>query len=281
MTNQPSARTVMLYATVDTFDFDHGAVPLALGLCDAMEAGLTGFLLSLDANAPPSSDGRSLEQMREEFALREEANRTNSGELLVQAAKRGITAETVTTLDHSRGVIGCLADHARLHDLVVIGADSSGLMSDRLIAENLLFEIGRPMLVAPSGFTGVFACGRIAVAWDNSRVAARALGDALALMPGIEEVVLLTIGGEKAIRSSLDDDDIARMLRRRNVSARVARQELNGKSIGTAIKDGVCEVGADLLVMGGYGHSRLRDFILGGATLSVLGDPRMPVLLSH
>lgn len=281
MNNQPSARTVMLYATVDTFDFDHGAVPLVLGLCEAMEAGLTGFLLNLDGNAPPSPDGRSLEQMREEFALREEANRTNSGALLVQAGQRGIKAETVITLDHSRGVIGCLADYARLHDLVVIAADSSGPMSDRLIAENLLFEIGRPLMVVPSDYSGEFACHRIAVAWDNSRVAARALGDALALFTGIEEVVLLTIGGEKAILSSLDHDAMVRMLERRGVSARVERRDLNGRSIGDAIQESARETGANLLVMGGYGHSRLRDFILGGATLSVFAHPQLPVLLSH
>ena len=281
VTNETSAKTVMLYATVDTFDLDHGPVVLALGLCETVGASLTGFLLNLDANVPPSPDGRSLEQMRKEFALREEANGTNADALLTQAAQRGVDAETITTLDHSRGVIGCLADHARLPDLDVIGADTAGMMSDRLIAENLLFEIGRPMLVAPAGYTGAFAWHRIAVAWDNSRVAARALGDALALFPGIEEVVLLSIGGEKAIHSSLDNEDIERALKRRGVAARVERQELNGRSIGEAIQGGARELGAGLLVMGGYGHSRLRDFVLGGATLSVLRDPQLPVLLSH
>jgi len=168
-----------------------------------------------------------------------------------------------------------------LHDLVVIGADSSGMLSDRLIAENLLFEIGRPMMIVPSDFSGEFTCRRIAVAWDNSRVAARALGDALALFAGIEEVVLLTIGGEKAILSSLDHDGMVRMLERRGVSARVERRDLNGRSIGDAIQDSARETGANLLVMGGYGHSRLRDFILGGATLSVFAHPQLPVLLSH
>lgn len=281
MTSDALTKSVMLYATVDTFDIDRGAAALALRLCETEGASLTAFLLNLDANAPPSPDSRSLDQLRADSELREERNGANVELLLDRAAQGGVVAQAVTKLDHSRGIMGCVADYARLHDLVVIGADSSGMLSDRLISENLLFEIGRPMMVVPSDYSGEFSCHRIAVAWDNSRVAARALGDALALFPDIEEVVLLTIGGEKAILSSLDHDAMVRMLERRGVSARAERRDLNGRSIGEAIQDSARETGANLLVMGGYGHSRLRDFILGGATLSVFAHPQLPVLLSH
>lgn len=104
---------------------------------------------------------------------------------------------------------------------------------------------------------------------------------ALALFPGIEEVGLLSIGGEKAIHTSVGNEDVERVLKRRGVAPWVEWQELNGRSIAEAIQGGARELGADLLVMGGYGHSRLRDIILGGATLSVLKDPQLPVLLSH
>ncbi|MBA4163299.1 MAG: universal stress protein [Erythrobacter sp.] len=281
MTSDTLTKSVMLYATVDTFDIDRGAAALALRLCETEGASLTAFLLNLDANAPPSPDSRSLDQLRADSQLREERNGANVELLLDRAAQGGVAAQAVTKLDHSRGIMGCVADHARLHDLVVIGADSTGLLSDRLIAENLLFEIGRPLMVVPSNYSSEFDCHRIAVAWDNSRVAARALGDALALFPGVEEVILLSIGGEKAILSSLDHDTMVRMLERRGVSARVERRDLNGRSIGDAIQDSARETGANLLVMGGYGHSRLRDFILGGATLSVFAHPQLPVLLSH
>lgn len=271
----------MLYATVDTFDIERGAAAFALRLCQAVGADLTAFLLNLDANAATSQAGRSLDQLRTDSELRKVRNEANVAMLLDRAAQGGVAAQAITGIDHSRGVIGCIADHARLHDLVVVGADSSGMLSDRLIAENLLFETGRPLMIVPTNHSGPFACRRIAVAWDNSRVAARALGDALALFPGIEEVVLLTIGGEKAIVSSLDHDAMVRMLERRGVTARVERHGLEGRSIGAAIQDGAHDAGADLLVMGGYGHSRLRDFILGGATLSVFAHPQLPVLLSH
>jgi len=242
---------------------------------------LTGYLLNLDANAPPNKDGRSYQQMSAESDLREASNRANADALVDSARNRGVDAQAITTINHAHGIAGCVVDQARLHDLLVIGCDSSGMLSDRLLAENFLFEIGRPMLVAPSDFTGAFTCRRIVVAWDNSRVAARALGDALMLNPGIEEIILLTIGDEKNVRSSLTQEATEHVIMRRNVSVQSYNKSLDGRSIGEAIQESALELNADLLVMGGYGHSRLRDFILGGATLSVLAHPRVPVLISH
>lgn len=281
MTAQASDRLVLLYATVDTFNLDQGAAHAALGLCAASNASLTGLLLSLDANMPPAANARTYDEMEAEFARRAEANRVNAEALVAEALRRGIAAETATDLDHSRGVLGWLADNVRLHDLVVIGADQRGMMSDRMVAENLLFEIGRPLLLVPAQHRKAFACNRVVVAWDNSKSAARALGDALALLPNIQDLIFLIVGDDKAILSALDDTAVAALLRRRGISARVVRQKLNGRPIGSALQDGALELGADLMVMGGYGHSRLREFILGGATLSVFDDPRLPVLLSH
>ena len=271
-TKQTLTPTVLLYATVDTFNLDRGAVALALSFCEAAGSNLTGYLHNLDANVPPNKDGRSYQQMSAEFDLREASNKANANQLVDSARQRGIDAQAVTTINHAHGIAGCVVDQARLHDVLVIGCDSSGMLSDRLLAENFLFEIGRPMLVAPTDFAGEFTCKRIVVAWDNSRVAARALGDALMLIPGIEEVILLTIGDEKNVRSSLDQSATERVLMRRGLVVQSVTKHLDGRTIGEAIQDSAHELKADLLVMGGYGHSRLRDFILGGATLSVLVD---------
>lgn len=281
MSKQASTPTVLLYATVDTFNLDRGTVALALSFCEATGGALTGYLLNLDANATPNKDGRSYRQMSAESDLREASNRANADALISSARRRGVDAQAITTINHAYGIAGCVVDQARLHDVLVIGCDSSGMLSDRLLAENFLFEIGRPMLVAPADFKGEFTCRRIVVAWDNSRVAARALGDALMLNPAIEEVILLTIGDEKNIRSSLTQETTEQILKRRGVAVQSCSKSLDGRSIGEAIQESALELNADLLVMGGYGHSRLRDFILGGATLSVLAHPRMPLLISH
>lgn len=274
-------KTVMLYATVDAFELSRGPGALALAITETIGGALTGVLANLDANVPPSKEGRSYAQMEEDFRLREQTNHRNAQDLQLEAERRGLDFEAVTEFDHSRGFLACIADRARLHDLVVVGADGAGMMSDRIIAQNLLFEIGRPMLVTPSDWAGAFRCTRIAVAWDNSRVAARALADALALFPSVEEVALLTIGGEKAIGSSLEDDTTTRILSRKGMATQVVHRELDGRSIGDALQQEAKALDTDMLVMGGYGHSRLRDFILGGATLGVVDNPQMPVLLSH
>lgn len=265
-------RAVMLYATVDTFNAEAGAVPLALSVAQQLEAALSAVLLSLDSNAPAGESG---------WEARQQANRDHAERLVAAGRARGLAVHPVLAINHALGVTPCVEDRARLHDLTVTGVDPRGLLSDRVVAESLLFGSGRPLLVAPAGFSGDLDCKRIVVAWDNSRSAARALGDALALLPGVAEVVLLSIGDEKAIDSSLGDGEAVEILARRGLAARIERRSLGGRSIGAALQDSARELGGGVLVMGGFGHSRLRDFVLGGATKAVLADPQLPLFLSH
>lgn len=274
-------RAVMLYATVDTFNPQAGAVPLALSVAQQMRADLSAVLLCLDSNAPVAAQGRSAGESEAGRQAREAANQAHAEALVTSGGQRGLAVHPVLAINHALGVTPSVDDRARLHDLTVTGVDPRGLLSDRVVAESLLFASGRPLLVAPADFAGELDSTRIVAAWDNSRSAARALGDALALLPGVAEVVLLSIGDEKAIDSSLSDEDTVQTLARRGLAARVERRSLGGRSIGKALQDGARELGGGLLVMGGFGHSRLRDFVLGGATRSVLAEPRLPLFLSH
>lgn len=269
-------RAVMLYATVDTFNPRAGAVPLALSVAQRMRADISAVLLSLDSNAPVGA------QIGEAgWEARQLANRGNAERLVEVGRQRGICVDPVLDIDHSVGVTPSVEDRARLHDLTVTGVDPRGLLSDRVVAESLLFGSGRPLLVAPADFSGELDCERIVVAWDNSRTAARAMGDALALLPGLAEVVLLSVGDEKAVDSSLGDEGIVQALARRGLAVRMERRSLDGQSIGTVLQDSARELGGGVLVMGGFGHSRLRDFVLGGATKAVLRGPQLPLFLSH
>ncbi|PSC02482.1 hypothetical protein SLNSH_23880 [Alsobacter soli] len=119
---------------------------------------------------------------------------------------------------------------------------------------------------------------KVVVAWDGSRVAARAVGDALPALALAKTVSVVTVGDEP------DDAAPAASLVRNLVAHGVAAQaeKIALKiSVGAALRDHVHEVGADLLVMRAYGHSRLRDFVLGGATRSILADPLVSVWLSR
>jgi len=274
-------KSVFLYGTVDTFSMTEGGPRLALDVCESIGACLTATFYNLENNVPPPKWGRDSAELEAFSDRREAANLANVETLRSEALRRSIGFSAVTNIVHSHGVVASLADRARLYDLIVTGVDRHGMLSDRSIAEHLLFATGRPVLVTPTHFSATFSCRRMVAAWDNSRSAARALNDALLLFPDVEEIVLLVIGGEKAIDSSLDDAEVLGALQMRNVQATIERRALGGRSIGSAIQESAIDLSADLLIMGGYGHSRLREFLLGGATASVLDQPMLPVLLSH
>ena len=113
------------------------------------------------------------------------------------------------------------------------------------------------------------------------RVAARALADATRLIERAEEVHVITVTDEKPLADKAAGDRLADNLRQAGVKASFSPIRAEDGPIAETLQRHALDLNAQLLVMGGYGHSRLRDFVLGGATAGVLGDLRLPVLLSH
>jgi nucleotide-binding universal stress UspA family protein len=143
-----------------------------------------------------------------------------------------------------------------------------------------VFGAGVPVILVPPS-TAASSIDHIAVAWDGSRVAARALCDALPLLAAGGRVSVVTVQGEKSLSGSSMAQTLTASLERRGYTANTVNITLEGRTIAKALQDAALSEGAQLLAMGGFGHSRLRDFILGGATKGVLSDLRMAVLLSH
>lgn len=150
----------------------------------------------------------------------------------------------------------------------------------RDMGESVVFGSGRPAVLVPPA-TSPGSLGHIAVAWDASRFAARALHDALLYLADGGRISVLTVRDEKPLSGSDIAATLASWLERRGQNARAVNVALEGRSIAAALQDAAQSEGAQLLAMGGFGHSRLRDFVLGGATKGVLSDLRLPVLLSH
>lgn len=171
------------------------------------------------------------------------------------------------------------AAEARCYELSVVPW-SGGTHSAQDMAEAVVFGSGRPTILVPPA-----ACpsplDHIAIAWDASRVAARALWDALALLPEHGRITVLTIRDEKPLSGPDLASLLASSLAKRGYSAKPLDITLGERTIAAALQDSAVDAGAQLLAMGGFGHSRIRDFILGGATKGVLTDLRLPVLLSH
>ncbi len=170
---------------------------------------------------------------------------------------------------------------ARCHDLTILPmAQGRGYL--HFIAENVLFGTGRPTLVVPESGEGETADpGRVVVAWDGGRHAARALADALPLLKTAMEVRVVSVVGEKAGVDGGGTAELATHLAHHGIEPVFDTEEAGGRSAGTALGEYARRHGAGLLVMGAYGHSRLRDFILGGATRTLLAAPPVPILFSH
>lgn len=157
------------------------------------------------------------------------------------------------------------------------------VLADQDLAETVLFGSGRPILVYPETADILPGDGfaRVAVAWDGGRAAARAVADALPILSQAGEVRVFTALGDKPQAVKGTADELLRHLRTHGIEAAVDERIDHDRGIGCRFADYAAEAAPDLIVMGGYGHARLREFILGGATEAILKDPPCPVLLSH
>ncbi len=164
--------------------------------------------------------------------------------------------------------------------IVPIANDGDG---QRGVAETVVFESGRPAILFRPGVADLPQqnLGTVIVAWDNSRTAARAMADALPLLQRAAKVKLLTVINEKAAAAAGVGRDALRHLALHGVRAEVEEVDSNGKSIGVALDAYLASASCDLLVMGAYGKSRVREFILGGATAHVLAKMKTPLFLVH
>lgn len=177
------------------------------------------------------------------------------------------------------GVLEAASAEARNYDLSVLPWAGDTVLA-RDMAEAILFGSGRPAILVPPQARPA-RLDHIAIAWDGSRVAARALGDALALLPEGGRVSVLTIKDEKPLTGPDVAETLATSLERRGFKAKPHSIALGDNTIAEALQRAALAEGVQLLAMGGFGHSRMRDFVLGGATKGVFANLQLPTLLSH
>lgn len=178
------------------------------------------------------------------------------------------------------GLLDAAAGDARYYDLAVLPWSRDTASAQHLI-EAVVFGSGRPTIVVPGSAGPAPRLDHIAVAWDGSRVAARALGDVLPLLQEGSRVSVLTVRDEKPLAGAALASLLASSLEKRGMKADPIEITLGERTIAQALQERALTEGAQLLAMGGFGHSRIRDFVLGGATKGVFAASRLPVLLSH
>jgi nucleotide-binding universal stress UspA family protein len=177
-----------------------------------------------------------------------------------------------------------LVRQARQADLVILGQvnpDHPPPPEGRQLIEDVLMTSGRPILVIP--YIGHFQTvgTRILVGWNNSREAARAVNDAIPLLARAASVTILEASPRKPATDDVTSAGLTRHLSRHGIRAEISRTVMAGTSAPDLLLNYAADLSADLLVIGGYGHSRLRELVLGGVTRELLRHMTLPVLMSH
>ncbi|MGY8637151.1 universal stress protein [Bradyrhizobium sp. 14AA] len=178
--------------------------------------------------------------------------------------------------------VGFLGEMARLHDLsIMLQPDPAQGSFDNDVPGEILFQAGGPVLFLPYTFRGAFRANRIGICWDGSRLAGRAMRDAAPFLARAEEIVIITINEADVAPGEASASNLARHLGRRGLSTRTVGLSAARADIQPTILSLAADETLDLLVMGGYGHSRLQERVLGGVTRAMLSAMTVPTLMSH
>ena len=199
-----------------------------------------------------------------------------------EAIAAGVYQATISARANHYDAADDVAKIARTYDLCLLPriGGSDGQFE---VAQSVVFGSGRPVLTFKTGTAGplIQGPGEVVIAWDGSRNAARALADALPLLVRAKFVRILTVMNEKPGVPATVGADAQRHLQAHGVEATLDEVDADGGTISAAFDRYLDRTRPDLLVMGAYGHSRAREFLLGGATQHILNRLPCPALLSH
>ncbi|AJA64930.1 universal stress protein [Bradyrhizobium japonicum] len=258
-----------------------GAIALAAKLNAHVDAVAVGYIASSTAYV---LDGGAAVAAVFEMERERAVERAEAALAIFQSEARNAG---ISCTCHPLGAIpadaaGSLGEMARLHDLsIVLQPDPAQGSFDNDMPGEILFQAGGPVLFLPYTFRGSFKANRIGICWDGSRLAARAMRDAAPLLARAEEIVIITINEADAVRDEVSASHLARHLGRRGLSTRTVSLSAARADIQPTILSLAADEGLDLLVMGGYGHSRLQERFLGGVTRAMLEAMTVPTLMSH
>jgi len=259
------------------------AANFAISVAETFEAHLMGVAFIYDPVIPGSIMGSIPPEFIE--AQRAESEKLASAAVarFEQAAKRSAISYESRILSASiAGAAEELGKLARRFDLAVVGqASRDEAAPTEVVDEGVLFESGRPVIVVPFIQKAGLKLDRVMVCWDGSRAATRAIADSMPFLRKAKqvEIVLVTTKGFKT--DEAPGADLAKHLARHDLQVMLKRITSPDIDIASTILSYAADSNADMIVMGGYGHSRLREFVLGGVTRGILESMTVPTLMSH
>jgi nucleotide-binding universal stress UspA family protein len=272
---------------LDDADDATARLDTACSLAERYDAHLNALALSLQIY-PYTSVGLDAGAAAIDVGLIEEARQR--AQSVAAAAKktletRGAHGEVRWSSRELSGQRDNAAIHGRFAELTIVGQPVEGQyhsLREWAVEGALLFS-GRPLLMVPSSWQGAIDARHVIVAWDASREAARALNDAMPFIEGTEKTTVLIVDPKPGDQEFGDEPgaDIAPLIARHCSNVVVDRIPSSGASIAEALLERSSDASGDLIVMGGYGHSPLRESIFGGVSRDMIRLSEVPLLLSH
>jgi nucleotide-binding universal stress UspA family protein len=255
----------------------------AVSVAAAFDAHLAGIAFLYDPIVPVSGAGYiPAEVIETQERDNEAATRAALDRFTTASARAGVTAEPLTLSASFAGVGEQFGRIARRFDLSIVGQaepETSGV--EEIVAESALFESGRPVIIVPYIQKAPLKLDRVMLCWDGSRAATRAIADAMPLLHRAGRVDVVIVANERGKKDEIEGADMGGHLARHGLNVEVNRTALGDIDVADVILSHAADAGSDFIVMGGYGHSRLREFVLGGVTRSIMRSMTAPILMSH
>ena len=259
------------------------AADYAISLASQFGAHLTGIAFALEPAIPAGAMGGIAGNVIDSAVAEAQRQAKDAASAFENAAsKLGVLSEKQLVTALVADAVNRFGQIARHHDLsVVLQPDPDSNTANDLFIESVLFGSGRPVVIVPYIQKEAAKLDRIVCCWDGSATAARAIGDAAPLLARAKSVELLIVTDGSESRHEETETDMATHLARHKLDVTLQRITSADIDVGNAILSYAADSAADFLVMGGYGHSRWREFLLGGATRQILSSMTLPTLMSH
>jgi nucleotide-binding universal stress UspA family protein len=261
----------------------HPAGDYAVSVAAALEAHIAGIAFAYDPIVPVSGSGYiPAEIIETQQRDNEAAAKAAIDRFTAATARAGLSAEPITLSASFAGAGDQFGRIARRFDLAIIGqTDPEKTAAEEMIAESALFDSGRPVIMVPYIQKAPLKLDNVMVCWDGSRPAARAIADAMPLLERAGTVEVVIVANERGKQDEIAGADMGQHLARHGLTVDVKRIAAGSIDIADTLLSHAADSSTDFIVMGGYGHSRLREFVLGGVTHSILRSMTVPALMSH
>ncbi len=255
----------------------------AVSIAQSFEAHVLGIGLAYEPVIPGSVMGGIPPEFLESQRAELESTARKAIARFEDAAKRaGISYESRLLSSSVSGAADQIGRLARRFDLAVVGQPRRDQGTpEEVLDEGVLFESGRPVVFVPFIQKEGMGLDHVMVCWDGSRAATRAIGDAMPFMEKAKQVDVVMVASEAGKSGDVPGADLGQHLARHGIKVDVKRITSPDIDTASTILSYAADASTDLIVMGGYGHSRLREFVLGGVTHSLLESMTVPVLMSH